>query len=89
MLCGEKPAVIFTALLLLAAANPVTWESTVRLTDRYRLLGSYRVDLLANRARADYEALWLARGAVGMSKKCSALPRGQFSIALQLILDET
>jgi hypothetical protein len=39
MLCGEKPAVISTVLLLLAAASPVAWESSVRRIDDYRLHG--------------------------------------------------
>ena len=61
MLCGEKPAVISTVLLLLAAANPVTWESTVRRMENYRLLVRRRFELLVAGSTSDYGALWLVR----------------------------
>jgi hypothetical protein len=58
---GEKPAVISTVLLLLAAANPVAWVSTVRCMDNYRLRGRRRFDLLVAGSTSDYGALWLVR----------------------------
>jgi hypothetical protein len=68
MLCGEKPAVISTVLLLLAAANPVTWESTVRRMENYRLLVRRRFELLVAGSTSDYGALWLVRAVSGRSR---------------------
>lgn len=58
VLCGEKPAVIFTVLLRVAAANPVARASDVRCMDNYRLRGRRRFELLV---RSGYEALRLVR----------------------------
>ena len=68
MLCGEK-AVIFTVLLLLAASNPVAWESTACWMEDYRLLGRCRVYLLVSESMTDYGDV------VADARRCVGRPR--------------